>query len=156
MTMATRTRTSGTIESNDADADRRARVITASDAADDLDRTEECVDCGTPFAVTAAEQAWYREHGRREPQRCPLCRAQRRAERNAPLLAAYQAEESSAAERGVTVYGGPGHRAAAPTPRQLYPAVCHACGKETEVPFIPRGNRPVYCRECFSQRRGRR
>ena len=142
MTMATRTRTSITIE--------------ADTAAAELDRTDECVDCGTPFAVTAAEQAWYREHGRREPHRCPVCRAHRRAERNAPLLAAYQAEESSAAERGVTVYGGPGHRTATPTPRQLYPAICHACGKETEVPFIPRGNRPVYCRECFGQRRNRR
>jgi CxxC-x17-CxxC domain-containing protein len=123
----------------------------------EADRTATCLDCGAPFVVIAAEQVWYRDHARPEPERCPLCRERRRAERNAPLLAAHQAEESSAAERGVTVYGGPGQRhSAAPPPRQLYPAVCHSCGKETEVPFIPRGNRPVYCRDCFSQRRGRR
>jgi CxxC-x17-CxxC domain-containing protein len=124
---------------------------------DTADRTETCLDCGLPFVVAAAEQVWYRDHARPEPERCPVCRERRRAERNAPLLAAHQAEESSAAERGVTVYGGPGQRSnSAPPSRQLYPAICHSCGKETEVPFIPRGNRPVYCRDCFTQRRGRR
>ena len=29
---------------------------------------------------------------------------------------------------------------------------CANCGKETEVPFQPRGDRPVYCRDCFQQR----
>jgi CxxC-x17-CxxC domain-containing protein len=120
------------------------------------DRTAVCLDCGIPFTITAAEQVWYRDHARPEPELCPVCRERRRAERNAPLLAAHQAEESSAAERGVTVYGGPGQRPNH-APRQLYPAVCSSCGKETEVPFIPRGNRPVFCRDCFSQqRRGRR
>jgi CxxC-x17-CxxC domain-containing protein len=134
-------------------ATKRPSAITDAEA----DRTATCLDCGLPFVVTAAEQVWYRDHARLEPERCPLCRERRRAERNAPLLAAHQAEESSAAERGVTVYGGPGHRhTAGPPPRHLYPAICHSCGKETEVPFIPRGNRPVYCRDCFSQRRGRR
>lgn len=133
----------------------RRSSVPAPDA-DGPDRPETCADCGASFLVTTAEQAWYREHGRPEPDRCPVCRERRRAERNAPLLAAVQAEESSAAERGVTVYGGPGQRGNAHPPRQLYPAICHSCGKETEVPFLPRGNRPVYCRDCFSQRRSRR
>ena len=39
-------------------------------------------------------------------------------------------------------------------PREMHPAVCSACGKQTEVPFKPSGDRPVYCRECFqSQKR---
>ena len=38
-------------------------------------------------------------------------------------------------------------------PRQMYPAVCSSCGKETEVPFQPRMDKPVYCRECFQDRR---
>jgi CxxC-x17-CxxC domain-containing protein len=36
----------------------------------------------------------------------------------------------------------------------MYPATCAACGKETEVPFQPSGDRPVYCRECFQKQRG--
>jgi CxxC-x17-CxxC domain-containing protein len=35
----------------------------------------------------------------------------------------------------------------------MYPATCSSCGKETEVPFMPRTDKPVYCRECFQERR---
>jgi CxxC-x17-CxxC domain-containing protein len=35
----------------------------------------------------------------------------------------------------------------------MYPAVCSNCGKDTEVPFQPRTDKPVYCRECFAERR---
>ena len=38
-------------------------------------------------------------------------------------------------------------------PRQMFPATCASCGKQTEVPFKPSGNRPVYCRECFQAQR---
>src|SRR5438067_1737192 len=31
--------------------------------------------------------------------------------------------------------------------------VCSQCGKETTVPFKPTQGRPVFCRECFQQRR---
>jgi len=37
--------------------------------------------------------------------------------------------------------------------RVLHKAVCADCGKECEVPFKPSGERPVYCRECFSKRK---
>jgi CxxC-x17-CxxC domain-containing protein len=30
---------------------------------------------------------------------------------------------------------------------------CSACGKETTVPFRPTQGRPVFCRECFLQRK---
>ena len=33
--------------------------------------------------------------------------------------------------------------------RQMFPAVCADCGKETEVPFEPREDRPVYCSDCY-------
>ena len=36
------------------------------------------------------------------------------------------------------------------TPRQMHPATCDRCGELTEVPFMPRGDRPVYCSECFA------
>ncbi|MGM9580307.1 MAG: CxxC-x17-CxxC domain-containing protein, partial [Anaerovibrio sp.] len=31
--------------------------------------------------------------------------------------------------------------------------VCAQCGKETEVPFEPKNDRPVYCRDCFQARK---
>ena len=37
--------------------------------------------------------------------------------------------------------------------REMHKAVCADCKQECEVPFKPDGNRPVYCRECFSKRR---
>lgn len=37
--------------------------------------------------------------------------------------------------------------------RVLHKAVCADCSKECEVPFKPTGNRPVYCKECFSKRK---
>ena len=37
--------------------------------------------------------------------------------------------------------------------RQLFSVKCASCGKETQVPFKPSGNRPVYCRDCYLQRR---
>ena len=38
-------------------------------------------------------------------------------------------------------------------PREMHPAVCAQCGIDTEVPFLPRGDRPVYCSDCFSAMR---
>jgi CxxC-x17-CxxC domain-containing protein len=32
-------------------------------------------------------------------------------------------------------------------------ATCSQCGKETTVPFKPTQGRPVYCKECFQQRK---
>ena len=37
--------------------------------------------------------------------------------------------------------------------RVLYKAVCADCRKECEVPFKPSGERPVYCKDCFSKRK---
>ncbi len=36
--------------------------------------------------------------------------------------------------------------------RMMYKAICADCCKECEVPFKP-GNRPVYCKECFTIRK---
>ena len=32
-------------------------------------------------------------------------------------------------------------------------AICEGCKKECEVPFKPSGDRPVYCKDCFSKRK---
>lgn len=41
-------------------------------------------------------------------------------------------------------------KAAARAPRELHNAVCANCGAECKVPFVPNGDRPVYCSECFA------
>ncbi|MFZ3059079.1 MAG: CxxC-x17-CxxC domain-containing protein [Candidatus Methanoperedens sp.] len=41
-------------------------------------------------------------------------------------------------------------------PREMHKATCADCGKETEVPFKPSGDRPVYCQECFQKHKPKR
>lgn len=85
------------------------------------DKTLVCKDCGQEFTFTASEQEFYAEKGfTNEPQRCKACRDARKSGRSG---------------------GGNG--------RQMYDAVCSACGKPCKVPFEPRGDRPVYCSDCF-------
>lgn len=93
------------------------------------DKTLTCQDCGSEFTFTADEQEFFSGKGFSEPKRCPSCRAARKAERG---------------EGG----GGGGYG----RPREMHAVVCAECGKDTEVPFEPRGDRPVYCSDCFSKR----
>lgn len=89
------------------------------------DKTLACKECGREFEFTAAEQEFYAQKGfTNEPGRCPECRAARKA-RNRDG-------------------GGYGR-----SERQMFPAVCAACGQETMVPVQPSGDRPVYCRDCY-------
>ncbi len=37
--------------------------------------------------------------------------------------------------------------------RQMHDVICDGCGVTTQVPFQPRGDRPVYCRDCFDSNR---
>ena len=37
--------------------------------------------------------------------------------------------------------------------REMHKVTCADCGQETEVPFKPDGERPVYCRECYRNHR---
>lgn len=37
--------------------------------------------------------------------------------------------------------------------RPMWKAVCSACGKECEVPFEPKEERPVKCMECYKASR---
>ena len=39
--------------------------------------------------------------------------------------------------------------------RSFTKVICSDCNKECEVPFKPSGDRPVYCKECFSKRKDR-
>jgi len=38
--------------------------------------------------------------------------------------------------------------------RVMHKAICADCRKQCEVPFRPSQDRPVYCQECFSRRKG--
>jgi CxxC-x17-CxxC domain-containing protein len=92
------------------------------------DKTLVCRDCGAEFTFTAGEQEFYQERGLlHPPSRCPQCRAQKRG----------------------------GERRAPSGERRMYPIICAECGREATVPFEPRTDRPVYCRECFDKRRRR-
>jgi len=34
-------------------------------------------------------------------------------------------------------------------PREMFDAKCGDCGNDCQIPFKPKDDRPVYCRECF-------
>ena len=38
-------------------------------------------------------------------------------------------------------------------PREMHKAKCSECGKDCEVPFKPTEGKPVYCRDCFRQKK---
>ncbi len=96
------------------------------------DKTLECSDCGNSFTFSAEEQEQFQSRGyTNEPKRCPDCR-QARKDRNG----------NSGNSYGNSSYGYKPQR-------QLFPAVCADCGKETEVPFEPSQGRPVYCSDCY-------
>ncbi len=50
--------------------------------------------------------------------------------------------------------GGGGYRDR--PPREMHDVTCSDCGTETQVPFKPDGERPVYCRDCYQKRRPKR
>jgi CxxC-x17-CxxC domain-containing protein len=47
-----------------------------------------------------------------------------------------------------------GRQGNGPRERSYTRVICADCNKECEVPFKPSGDRPVYCKECFSKRKG--
>ncbi len=93
------------------------------------DKVLKCIDCGAEFVFTSGEQLFFHDKQfKNEPKRCKTCKNKR-----------------------VSVMGSAG-------PTHTYTkvettAVCSHCGKETTVPFRPSQGRPVFCRECFQQRR---
>jgi CxxC-x17-CxxC domain-containing protein len=121
------------------------------------DRTLTCRDCGQTFTFTAGEQAFYQERGFSEPTRCKACRDKRKAERNASGGGGGYDSYGGSSYGGSSYSNGGGYGSSGrdynSAPRQMYPAICSSCGKETEVPFEPRSDKPVFCRECFQERR---
>ena len=46
-----------------------------------------------------------------------------------------------------------GRQGNGPRERTYTRVTCADCNKECEIPFKPSGDRPVYCKECFSKRK---
>ena len=38
-------------------------------------------------------------------------------------------------------------------PREMHKAICSECKQECEVPFKPTEGKPVYCKECYANRK---
>ena len=92
-----------------------------------VDRTLKCSECGADFVFTAGEQQFFHDKNfKNEPKRCKACKASRSYSRGGGQQGGHKVETM---------------------------AVCSQCGKETTVPFKPTQGRPVFCRECFLQRR---
>jgi CxxC-x17-CxxC domain-containing protein len=120
------------------------------------DKTITCADCGQAFTFTASEQAFYAEKGFSDaPKRCKSCRQARKAQRGSGSYGGDSygggSSYSSYGGGGGSSYGGGGSYDRAP--RQMYDAVCADCGRTAQVPFQPTGSRPVYCNDCFRNRR---
>jgi CxxC-x17-CxxC domain-containing protein len=91
-----------------------------------VDKTLNCRDCGNDFVFTAGEQEFYQQKGLvNQPGRCSSCRVARR--------------NSSGGDR----------RSSAP--REMHTVICAECGIETQVPFLPKNDRPVYCATCYEK-----
>jgi CxxC-x17-CxxC domain-containing protein len=90
-----------------------------------VDRILKCAECGADFVFTAGEQQFFHDKNfKNEPKRCKACKN----------------------KRGHGRAGLGGHKVETI-------AVCSQCGKQTTVPFKPTQGRPVFCRDCFLQRR---
>jgi CxxC-x17-CxxC domain-containing protein len=97
------------------------------------DEMLNCVDCAREFVFSSGEQQFFEQKGfQNKPNRCPDCRQARK-----------QMRSSGGGGNG-------GERTG--RPREMFTATCSQCGGVAEVPFNPRGDKPVYCRDCFASR----
>ncbi len=89
------------------------------------DKTLVCKECNQEFVFTSGEQEFYAEKGfQNEPARCKPCRDSRKM----------NGRKNSGK-------------------REMHSAICAECGSETQVPFVPKNDRPIYCSECFVNKR---
>lgn len=105
------------------------------------DKQLTCVDCGAEFTYGAAEQERHAQLGfTNEPKRCGPCRQAKKSRMGGG---------GGGGRGGGGGYGGGGGGGG----REYTVTQCAACGREARVPFKPRGDRPVYCSDCFGNQR---
>ena len=92
------------------------------------DQTLVCADCSAEFVFTGSEQDFFAQKGFSAPRRCKSCRA---------------AAKAAKGQGGGFGGGRP--------QREMHDVICGGCGVQTQVPFKPSGDRPVYCRDCFQR-----
>ncbi|MFC2008218.1 CxxC-x17-CxxC domain-containing protein [Chloroflexota bacterium] len=98
------------------------------------DKSFQCSDCGNTYIFSAGEQEAFASRGyTNAPKRCPSCRQERKERQYGNSGNSYGNDGYSYRPR-----------------RQMFPAVCAQCGKNTQVPFQPREGRPVYCSDCYN------
>jgi CxxC-x17-CxxC domain-containing protein len=120
------------------------------------DRTLTCRDCGSEFIFTAGEQEFYAQKGfANDPTRCPNCRRARKTASGGGgyssgggySRSSYDSDDSYGSRQSVG--------ARSTSERQMFTTTCAECGKECQVPFVPRGSKPVLCDDCFRRQRSR-
>lgn len=127
------------------------------------DKTLKCIECGQDFTYTVAEQELHQSLGyQNEPKRCTPCREAKR-QRKGPAAGGGVGERPRSGNGGggggerPRGGGGPPRRegggGGGGQQREYFLAICGECGKEAQLPFKPRGDRPVYCSDCFGQQR---
>lgn len=83
------------------------------------DKVLTCQDCGKEFVFTGAEQEFYAQKGFSNEPK--RCKECRDSKRDSFRN----------------------------KPREMTTVTCSTCGKETQVPFKPVLDKPVYCDDCF-------
>jgi CxxC-x17-CxxC domain-containing protein len=111
------------------------------------DKVLSCRDCGQSFVFTVGEQEFFASRGfTNDPSRCRDCRMSRRGAGGGG--GGYGAGGYSSGGYG----GGGGYGGR--RDREMFSVTCSACGNDALVPFQPRGDKPVYCSDCFAKTRG--
>ncbi|MDP9380491.1 MAG: zinc-ribbon domain containing protein [Chloroflexota bacterium] len=113
------------------------------------DMTLTCRDCGSQFTFTQGEQEFYASRGlTNNPSRCPDCRRARKQQGGGSYSGGSSYSTGDSYSGGRSSYGGGA--------REMFEVTCDSCGKPARVPFQPRGDRPVYCSDCFQSQRSSR
>jgi len=102
------------------------------------DQVLTCKTCGKKFAFTASEHEFYNSKGFTLPSHCHECRAQRKRDRDRAAEGTVEIVMVKQINTGGRIWSE---------------VVCADCGKPTQVPFKPTGEKPVYCRDCLDARR---
>jgi CxxC-x17-CxxC domain-containing protein len=100
------------------------------------DQNIVCADCSGSFVFSASEQEFFASKGYSAPRRCKSCR---------------DAAKAAKGQGGGGVDGPRSGGGGSDRPREMHPVTCASCGTQTQVPFKPTGDRPVYCRDCFQR-----
>ncbi len=142
------------------------------------DKTLACRDCGTEFVFTAGEQEFYAQKGfTNEPTRCPSCRQARKAGGGSGGGGGRSRDSYSGgggggggsgysdgggrdsyssgggSGGGYSSRGGERGGFGGGAPREMHTTTCASCGNQAQVPFVPRGDKPVLCSDCFQAQR---